>query len=67
MGGNMTASIDGALFTDGQNRVFLHRPEPYPDGHGFHHLVDLVGGAFRGTIKAMSYEHPRALHFFYES
>jgi hypothetical protein len=38
---------------------------PYPDGHGFHHQVDLVGGPFEGSIIATSYEGWRALGSFH--
>jgi hypothetical protein len=47
---------DGVLLTDGQNCIFLHPPERFPDGQGYHHQVDLVAGPFRGTIDATSYE-----------
>jgi hypothetical protein len=62
----MTDEVEGVLLTDGRSRVFLHRPEPYADGHGYHHRVDLVGGPFAGTIDASSYEGPRALLFFHK-
>jgi hypothetical protein len=27
----------------------------YSDGHGFHHLTDIVSGPFRGTVETSSY------------
>jgi hypothetical protein len=60
----MTDKIEGVLLTDGRSSVFLHLPEPYSDGHGYHHQVDLVGGPFRGTINASSYERIRGLRQF---
>jgi hypothetical protein len=62
----MIEDVDGVLLTDGQSRIFLHPPEPYPDGHGYHHQVELVGGPFRGTIDASSYQGPGALRSFHQ-
>jgi hypothetical protein len=61
----MTGEVDGVLLTDGEYRVFLHPPEPYAGGHGYHHRVDLVGGPFRGSIDASCYEPPTALRSFH--
>ena len=52
----MKKDVEGVLLTDGLNRVFLHPVAQYPDGHGFHHQVDLVGVPFHGSIDASSYE-----------
>jgi hypothetical protein len=41
--------------------LVLHEPEPYPDGHGYHHLVDLFAGPFRGTIDANTYVNVSAI------
>jgi hypothetical protein len=48
---------DGVLLTDGPSRLFLHRPEQRAL-NGFDHRVDLVGGPFRGSIKASAYLNP---------
>lgn len=60
----MSEDADGVLLTDGRSCILLHLPERYPDGHGFHHLVDLVGGPFRGSIDASSYEGCEAYRGF---
>ena len=62
----MTEDANGVLITDGQNRIFLHPPEPYPDGHGFSQQVELVAGPFRGAIETSSYDGPIALQLFHE-
>src|SRR5258707_3800353 len=61
----MTEVRDGVLLTDGRSRIFLHAPERYPDGHGLHHQVDLVGGPFQGSIVAVAYEGPRTFRSFH--
>jgi hypothetical protein len=61
----MTEVSDGVLLTDGRSRIFLHAPERYPDGHGLHHQVDLVGGPFQGSIVAVAYEGPRTFRSFH--
>jgi hypothetical protein len=43
------------------NGLVLHEPEPYPDGHGYHHLIDLFAGPFRGTIDADAYVNVSAI------
>jgi|SRR5580658_5015862 hypothetical protein len=62
----MTEDIEGVLFTDGRDRVFLHPPKSYPDGHGFHHLIDIVSGPFQGTVETSSYEKLTAFVRFRE-
>jgi hypothetical protein len=57
---------DGVLLSNGQSSIFLHPPIQYPNGHGYHHLVELAGGPFRGAIDATSYEHLRSLRRFYD-
>ena len=52
------------LFTDGKDKVFFHPPETYSDGHGFHHLIEIVSGPFRGVVKASSYDGLAALKPF---
>lgn len=47
--------------------LVLHEPEPYPDGHGYHHLVDLFAGPFRGTIDANTYVNVSAIGRFREA
>ena len=53
-------AVQGILFTDGLDRIFLHPPEVYSDGHGFHHDVEIVSGPFAGRFKASSYEDKAA-------
>jgi hypothetical protein len=50
----------------GQNDygVVLHDPELYRDGHGYHHLIDLFAGPFRGTIDANTYVNVSAIGRF---
>jgi len=60
----MTENIEGVLFTDGRDRVLFHPPKPYSDGHGFHHLIDIVSGPFQGTVETSSYEGVTALASF---
>jgi hypothetical protein len=64
MAGDLTQAI-GVLFADRGCSVLLYPPEPYPDGHGYHHRVDLVADAFQGTIDATSYENVRTLLRFH--
>ena len=65
MAESMTQSV-GVLFADRGYSVLLYPPEPYPDGHGYHHRVDLVAGAFQGTVDAISYENVRTLRRFHD-
>jgi hypothetical protein len=58
--------MDGVLFTDREYSVVLHPPEPYADGHGYHHRVDLVAGPFQGTIDATSYQNVGVLRRFHD-
>jgi hypothetical protein len=44
--------------------LVLHKPEPYRDGHGYHHLIDLFAGPFRGTIDANTYVSVSAIGRF---
>ena len=62
----MDSEVGGVLLTDGRYSILLHPPVSYPDGHGFHQQVDLVGGPFRGSINASSYEGPLTLRSFHE-
>jgi hypothetical protein len=44
--------------------LVLHEPEPYPDGYGYHHLIEVRGGPFRGTIDAQTYVNVSAIGRF---
>lgn len=59
--------ISGVLFSDSGYSVLLHRPVPYPDGHGYHHRIDLTAGPFQGTIDATTYVNLAALNRFYDA
>jgi hypothetical protein len=58
---------NGVLFSEDGYSVLLHRPVPYPDGHGYHHRIDLVAGPFRGTIDATTYVSVAALNRFHDA
>lgn len=60
----MTDDERGVLLSDGRSSIFLYPPTTYPDGHGYHHRVDLVAGPCRGTIDAKSYAPIGALRQF---
>ena len=62
----MDSESGGILLTDGRCSILLHPPVPYPDGYGFLQKVDLVGGPFRGSIDASSFEGPLTLRSFHE-
>jgi len=62
----MTGDAGPVLLTDGRSRVELHPPQPYPDGVGFHHQVNLSAGPFNGIIDASSYESVPALQAFHD-
>lgn len=59
--------INGVLFSDGGYSVVLHRPVPYPDGHGYRHRIDLIAGPFQGTIDATAYVNVAALNRFHDA
>lgn len=58
---------EGVLFSDSGYSVLLHRPVPYPDGHGYHHQIDLVAGPFEGAIDATTYVNVVALNRFHDA
>jgi len=64
LGPNTTGEVEGLLLTDGRSSVLLRPPEPYPDGQGYRHQIDLAGGPFRGTIDASSSDGSRGLRQF---
>lgn len=59
--------INGVLLSDSGYSVLLHRPVPYPDGHGYHQRIDLIAGPFRGTIDATTYMSVAALNRFHDA
>jgi hypothetical protein len=54
-------------FAQGDYKVLLHEPKSYSDWSGYHHLVELVAGPFRGIIDAESYGGIAALTRFHDA